>query len=595
MVTEHSESPDQALGKPPVLLSLAQFLKPYGLRIGIFLLALVFTAAVTLSIGQGLRLLIDQGFAQQSQQHLNTAIIFILLASGLMAVGTYIRFYLISWLGERVSADIRTAVFNHVVSLHPAFFETNRSGDIMSRLTSDTTLLQSIIGSSVSIALRSVISFTGALIMLLITNLKLSLIILLAVPLVLMPILIFGRKVRALSRESQDSIADVGSYAGEVMQHIKTVQSFTQEVQEKTAFSAEVERAFAVAKRRVSQRAILIAVVIMLVFSALSVMLWVGGSDVINGTMSGGELGAFIFYAILMATGVASLSEVYGELQRAAGATERLMELLHAKSDILIADNPAAKAMDLAPVLEFKNLTFCYPSRPEQPALKDFSLGIEEGKIVALVGPSGAGKSTLFDLIQRFYDPQKGGIFFGGCNIQDLHPTDLRQQIAVVQQQPTLFTGDVMYNIRYGKPEASDEQVIAAAKAAHADEFIRRLPGGYQSDLGEQGVRLSGGQRQRIAIARALLKDPRVLLLDEATSALDAESEQRVQLALDKLMRGRTTVIIAHRLATILHADLIVVMDQGQPIAAGSHQDLLSSSELYSRLAKLQFSTDKQQ
>ena len=594
MVTEHSESPDQALGKPPVLLSLAQFLKPYGLRIGIFLLALVFTAAVTLSIGQGLRLLIDQGFAQQSQQHLNTAIIFILLASGLMAVGTYIRFYLISWLGERVSADIRTAVFNHVVSLHPAFFETNRSGDIMSRLTSDTTLLQSIIGSSVSIALRSVISFTGALIMLLITNLKLSLIIMLAVPLVLMPILIFGRKVRNLSRESQDSIADVGSYAGEVIQHIKTVQSFTQETQEKNAFSREVERAFDVAKRRVSQRAILMAVVIMLVFSALSVMLWVGGSDVINGTMTGGELGAFIFYAILMATGVASLSEVYGELQRAAGATERLMELLHAENDILIAAKVAVEAKDLTPVLEFKNLRFCYPSRPQQPALDDFSLRIEEGKIVALVGPSGAGKSTLFDLIQRFYDPQKGGIFFGGRNIKDLYPTDLRQQIAVVQQQPTLFTGDVMYNIRYGKPEATDEQVMAAATAAHADEFIRHLPDGYQSDLGEQGVRLSGGQRQRIAIARALLKDPRVLLLDEATSALDAESEYMVQLALDKLMKGRTTVIIAHRLATILHADLIVVMDQGQAVATGSHNDLLSSSELYSRLAKLQFSTDKQ-
>ena len=594
MVTEHSESPDQALGKPPVLLSLAQFLKPYGLRIGIFLLALVFTAAVTLSIGQGLRLLIDQGFAQQSQQHLNTAIIFILLASGLMAVGTYIRFYLISWLGERVSADIRTAVFNHVVSLHPAFFETNRSGDIMSRLTSDTTLLQSIIGSSVSIALRSVISFTGALIMLLITNLKLSLIIMLAVPLVLMPILIFGRKVRNLSRESQDSIADVGSYAGEVIQHIKTVQSFTQETQEKNAFSREVERAFDVAKRRVSQRAILMAVVIMLVFSALSVMLWVGGSDVINGTMTGGELGAFIFYAILMATGVASLSEVYGELQRAAGATERLMELLHAENDILIAAKVAVEAKDLTPVLEFKNLRFCYPSRPQQPALDDFSLRIEEGKIVALVGPSGAGKSTLFDLIQRFYDPQKGGIFFGGRNIKDLYPTDLRQQIAVVQQQPTLFTGDVMYNIRYGKPEATDEQVMAAATAAHADEFIRHLPDGYQSDLGEQGVRLSGGQRQRIAIARALLKDPRVLLLDEATSALDAESEYMVQLALDKLMKGRTTVIIAHRLATILHADLIVVMDQGRAVATGSHNDLLSSCELYGRLAKLQFSTDKQ-
>ena len=577
-----------------MLLSLAQFLKPYSGRIGIFLFALVFTAVVTLSIGQGLRLVIDQGFSEQSQQHLNSAILFILLASALMAVGTYIRFYLISWLGERVSADIRSAVFNHVVHLHPAFFETNRSGDIMSRLTSDTTLLQSIIGSSVSIALRSVISFTGALIMLLITNLKLSLIIMLAVPLVLMPILIFGRKVRNLSRESQDSIADVGSYAGEVIQHIKTVQSFTQETQEKNAFSREVERAFDVAKRRVSQRAILMAVVIMLVFSALSVMLWVGGSDVINGTMTGGELGAFIFYAILMATGVASLSEVYGELQRAAGATERLMELLHAENDILIAAKVAVEAKDLTPVLEFKILRFCYPSRPQQPALDDFSLRIEEGKIVALVGPSGAGKSTLFDLIQRFYDPQKGGIFFGGRNIKDLYPTDLRQQIAVVQQQPTLFTGDVMYNIRYGKPEATDEQVMAAATAAHADEFIRHLPDGYQSDLGEQGVRLSGGQRQRIAIARALLKDPRVLLLDEATSALDAESEYMVQLALDKLMKGRTTVIIAHRLATILHADLIVVMDQGRAVATGSHNDLLSSCELYGRLAKLQFSTDKQ-
>jgi ATP-binding cassette subfamily B protein len=591
----NSEHSDRALGRPPILLSLAQFLKPYGGRIAIFLLALVFTAMVTLSIGQGLRLVIDQGFAQQSQQHLNTAIVFILLASAAMALGTYIRFYLISWLGERVSADIRTAVFNHVVNLHPAFFETNRSGDIMSRLTSDTTLLQSIIGSSVSIALRSIISFTGALIMLLITNLKLSLIILLAVPLVLMPILVFGRKVRNLSRQSQDSIADVGSYAGEVIQHIKTVQSFTQEALEKSAFSREVERAFAVAKRRVSQRAILMAVVILLVFSALSVMLWVGGSDVINGTMTGGELGAFIFYAILMATGVASLSEVYGELQRAAGATERLMELLHAKNDIVLADNTAAQAADLAAVLEFKHLTFCYPSRPQQPALNDFSLAIEEGKIVALVGPSGAGKSTLFDLIQRFYDPQQGGIYFGGCDIRDLDTTDLRQQIAVVQQQPTLFTGDVMYNIRYGKPDASDEQVIAAATAAHADEFIRHLPDGYQSDLGEQGVRLSGGQRQRIAIARALLKDPRILLLDEATSALDAESEHRVQLALDKLMKGRTTVIIAHRLATILHADLIVVMDQGQGMAAGSHQQLLATSELYNRLAKLQFSTDQQQ
>ena len=581
-----------AVNKLPILMVLLQFLKPYRTQILIFLIALICTAAVTLSIGQGLRLVIDQGFAQQSQQHLNTAILFIVGASVLMAIGTYIRFYLISWLGERVSADIRTAVFNHVVGLHPAFFETNRSGDIMSRLTSDTTLLQSIIGSSVSIALRSAISFSGALIMLLITNLKLSLIILLAVPVVLMPVLVFGRKVRTLSRKSQDSVADVGSYAGEVIQHIKTVQSFTQESQEQRAFAQEVEKAFAVAKRRISQRAVLMGVVILLVFGALSIMLWVGGSDVIDGNMSGGDLGAFIFYAILMATGVASLSEVYGELQRAAGATERLMELLQADNKILVAENASESAADLPAVLAFNNLTFCYPSRPEQPALRDFSLTIEQGQIVALVGPSGAGKSTLFDLIQRFYDPQHGSVLFGHCDIRQLQPSDLRQQIAVVQQQPTLFTGDVMYNIRYGKPQASDEEVIAAATAAHADEFIRRLPDGYQSDLGEQGVRLSGGQRQRIAIARALLKDPRILLLDEATSALDAESEYKVQLALDKLMKDRTTIIIAHRLATILHADQIVVMDAGARVAMGSHQDLLRSNELYARLARLQFSTD---
>ena len=592
-MSEPSISPSaDAVGKLPVLKVLIQFLQPYRTQITIFLFALVCTAAVTLSIGQGLRLVIDQGFAQQSQQHLNTAILFIVGASMLMAIGTYVRFYLISWLGERVSADIRTAVFNHIVGLHPAFFETNRSGDIMSRLTSDTTLLQSIIGSSVSIALRSAISFSGALIMLLITNLKLSLIILFAVPVVLMPVLIFGRKVRALSRKSQDSVADVGTYAGEVIQHIKTVQSFTQEPQEKLAFAQEVERAFAIAKRRISQRAVLMAVVILLVFGALSIVLWVGGSDVISGSMSGGDLGAFIFYAVLMATGVASLSEVYGELQRAAGATERLMELLQADNKILVAEDAIDEAINLPAALSLNDVTFCYPSRPDQPALKNFSLAIEQGKIIALVGPSGAGKSTLFDLIQRFYDPQSGAVLFGHCDIRQLQPSDLRQQIAVVQQQPTLFTGDVMYNIRYGKPEATDDEVVAAATAAHADEFIRRLPEGYQSDLGEQGVRLSGGQRQRIAIARALLKNPRILLLDEATSALDAESEYKVQLALDKLMKGRTTIIIAHRLATILHADQIVVMDAGERVAMGSHQDLLNSNELYARLASLQFSSD---
>jgi len=558
----------------------------------VFLLALLVTAGITLSIGQGLRLVIDQGFAGESIEGLNIAIAFIMGGAVIMALGTYVRFYLISWLGERVSADIRAAVFDHVVGLHPAFFETNRSGDIMSRLTSDTTLLQSIIGSSLSIALRSSISSAGALIMLFITNFKLSLVVIFAIPAVLLPILYFGRKVRDLSRKSQDSVASVGSYAGEVIQQIKTVQSFTQEPLEKKAFGEEVERAFRVAKKRISQRAILTAVVIMAVFTALSAMLWFGGRDVITGQMTGGDLGAFIFYAMLMAVGMASLSEVYGELQRAAGAAERLMELLHAPKEIISAEIIQAEVEHLPAVLEFDSVSFNYPSRPTQAALDGFSLKIPEGKILALVGPSGAGKSTLFALIQRFYDPQEGTLLFGGHNIRDLDLMRLRQQIAVVEQQPTLFTGDVMYNIRYGKTSATDEEVKAAAEAAHADEFIRTLPNGYESNLGEQGVRLSGGQRQRIAIARALLKNPRILLLDEATSALDAESEYKVQLALERLMKNRTTVIIAHRLATILHADQIVVMDEGRNIAAGSHQELLVNNALYARLAALQFSAD---
>ena len=572
--------------------SLLRFLSPYKREIAVFLVALLLTAGITLSIGQGLRLLIDGGFAQQSKDNLNTGVLFIIGMAILMATGTYVRFYLISWLGERVSADIRTAVFNHVISLHPAFFETNRSGDIMSRLTSDTTLLQSIIGSSMSIALRSGISSLGALIMLLATNFKLSLIILAAVPAILVPILYFGRRVRNLSRQSQDSIASVGSYAGEVIQQIKIVQSFTQESFEKAAFGVEVEGAFRVAKKRIGQRAILTALVILAIFGALSAMLWFGGRDVMAGTMTGGDLGAFLFYAMLMAVGIASLSEVYGELQRAAGATERLMELLHAPNEIKLSELVKVNVSNLPATLAFDAVTFCYPSRPHQPALNQFSINIPDGKIVALVGPSGAGKSTLFALIQRFYDPQAGTLQFGGSNIRELNLEHLRQQIAAVDQQPTLFTGDVMYNIRYGKSGATDAQVVEAAKAAHADDFINQLPLGYASNLGEQGVRLSGGQRQRIAIARALLKDPRILLLDEATSALDSESEYKVQLALDKLMKGRTTVIIAHRLSTILHADEIIVMEGGKKVAAGSHQELLSASPLYARLAELQFSTD---
>lgn len=570
--------------------SLFGFLRPYRPQVLIFLAALLVTAAITLSIGQGLRFVIDRGFVGQSLIGLNFAVTFIMGAAVLMAVGTYIRFYLISWLGERVSADIRTAVFSHIVGLHPSFFETNRSGDIMSRLTADTTLLQSIIGSSFSIALRSVISFFGALIMLVFTNAKLSLIVLIATPVIFLPILYFGRRVRNLSRLSQDSVASVGSYAGEIIQNIKTVQSFTQETLEKKAFGEEVEHAFTVAKKRIRQRSILTAVVILAVFGALCAMLWFGGRDVIVGNMSGGDLGAFIFYATLMALSLASLSEVYGEIQRAIGAAERLMELLNAPVEIFSPIFIKEHAESLPAEIKFSELSFYYPSRPNIAAIDTFNLSISEGKVVALVGPSGAGKSSMFGLLQRFYDPQEGSISFGGCDIRELDLTSLRRQIGVVEQQPTLFTGDVMYNIRYGMSDASDDEVIEAAKAAHADEFIRRLPDGYKSDLGEQGVRLSGGQRQRIAIARALLKNPKILLLDEATSALDAESEKKVQLALEKLMDGRTTVIIAHRLSTILHADLIVVMDDGKKIAQGNHEELLKSSSLYARLADLQFS-----
>ena len=570
--------------------SLLGFMTPYRPQVLIFLVALLMTAAITLSIGQGLRFVIDRGFGGQSLNGLNFAVTFIMGAAVLMAVGTYVRFYLISWLGERVSADIRTAVFSHIVGLHPSFFETNRSGDIMSRLTADTTLLQSIIGSSFSIALRSVISFFGALIMLVFTNAKLSLIVLIATPVIFLPILYFGRRVRNLSRLSQDSVASVGSYAGEIIQNIRTVQSFTQETLEKKAFGEEVEHAFTVAKKRIRQRSILTAVVILAVFGALCAMLWFGGRDVIVGNMSGGDLGAFIFYATLMALSLASLSEVYGEIQRAIGAAERLMELLNAPVEIFSPIFIKEQAESLPAEIKFSELSFYYPSRPNIAALDTFNLSISEGKVVALVGPSGAGKSSLFGLLQRFYDPQEGGISFGGCDIRELDLTSLRRQIGVVEQQPTLFTGDVMYNIRYGMSDASDDEVIEAAKAAHADEFIRRLPDGYKSDLGEQGVRLSGGQRQRIAIARALLKNPKILLLDEATSALDAESEKKVQLALEKLMVGRTTVIIAHRLSTILHADEIVVMDSGQKIAQGNHEELLKSNSLYARLADLQFS-----
>ena len=552
-------------------------------------LALLFTAAATLSMGLGVQVLIDEGFGGGSNNSLKGAIALFFAIAAAMAFGTFIRFYLVSWLGERVSADIRKQVFDNIVRLHPGFFETNRSLEIMSRITTDTTLLQTIIGSSFSMALRSSLTTTGALVMMFITNLKLSMIIALGVPLVLLPILVFGRRVRRLSNQSQDSIASVGSYAGEVIQNIRVVQSYTREEFESDAFNHEVERAFSIAQKRIWQRSMLVCGAILLLFAGMSGMLWEGGQDVITGQMSGGELGAFVFYAIMVGTGLTTISEVWGDLQRAAGAAERLVELIHTESLINDPEGTVTATSSEQPELRIDRVTFCYPTRPEQAALENFTLDIKAGKSLALVGPSGAGKSTVFELLLRFYDPAIGRILLDGQDIRGFSLQQLRENVALVPQQPALFTGDVRYNIAYGKPDASDDEIRAAACAAHAHDFISALPDGYQSHLGEMGVRLSGGQRQRIALARAILNNPKILLLDEATSALDTESEYQVQLALQELMQNRTTVIIAHRLSTILHADKIAVLDAGQLVATGSHSQLLEECELYARLANLQF------
>jgi ATP-binding cassette subfamily B protein len=587
-ISDHSS----AKNKPKAfssLLPIFAFIKPYKLMLALALFALLITAAVNLSLGQGVKFVIDSGFIAGSVEQLQSAILALIGLISLLAVGTFSRFYLMSWLGERVSADMRKAVFNRIVTLHPSYFEENRSGELMSRLTTDTALLQSIIGSSFSMALRSILLLIGGLVMLMVTNFKLTLFVIFSVPIILIPMMIYGRKVRKLAESSQDAIADVGTYAGEIIQNIKVVQSYTHEVKEQYAFAHEVEKAFSVAKQRVKQRSYLIAIVIFLTFGAISAMLWVGGMDVLKGQMSAGELGAFIFYAIIVAMSVATIAEVYGELQRAAGSATRLLALLEIESDIKELVSPKVMNNHAQSVISFKEVDFCYPSRPDSAALHQINLAIPTGKIVALVGPSGAGKTTLFELLQRFYDPQKGSISFNDIDIAELKLTDLRQAMGMVPQHPILFSSDVWHNIRYGKPQASDEEVISAATKAHAHEFIKQLPQGYASFLGEQGVRLSGGQKQRIALARAILKDPEVLLLDEATSALDAESEYHVQAALDELMTNRTTLIIAHRLATVIHADLIVVMDQGRIIDQGDHKSLLKSSKLYQRLCELQF------
>jgi ATP-binding cassette, subfamily B, bacterial len=571
------------------LLVLLRFAMPYRWHIAGATVALVIAAGTTLALGSGLRLLIDQGFGAGDSSLLDRAVLALFGVSVLLAFGTFARFYLVSWVGERVVADIRKAVFDHIIGLSPGFFEITRTGEVVSRLTTDTTLLQVVVGSSVSIALRNALLIIGGMVMLFVTSPKLTLLVLAVVPLVVAPIVLFGRKVRLLSRLSQDRIADVSAEASEALYGIRTVQAFAHEPHDRRRFAERTEDAFRVALTRIRWRAVLTGVVILLVFGSISVVLWIGGADVVRGNLSAGQLSAFVFYAVVLAGALGAVSEVIADLQRAAGAMERIAELLATRPTIVTPADPKPLPSPTRGAISFEHVTFHYPSRPTIPALDDFTLEVRPGERVAIVGPSGAGKTTVMQLLLRFYDPDAGTIRFDGADVRDLDPSVLRGAIGVVPQDATIFAASARDNIRYARPDASDADVLSAARAAHAMDFLDRLPQGLDTFLGERGVRLSGGQRQRIAIARAILRNPALLLLDEATSALDAESERIVQAALDEVMKDRTTIVIAHRLATVLKADRIVVLDKGRIDAIGTHADLSRAGGLYAKLAALQF------
>ena len=566
------------------------FIHPYRKAVAGAIVALVITAGITLGLGQGLRILVDQGLATGSPASLARAVgLFFVLVLGL-AAGSFARFYLVSWIGERVVADIRKRVFNHLIDLNPGFFESNRALEIQSRFTADTTVLQSVIGSTVSIALRNALMLIGGLLLLFITNAKLASVIVLGFPLVIVPIVIFGRRVRQLSRLSQDRVADVGSYVGENLTQIKTLQAFNHQPHDRQHFSKVSENAFDIAHARIRQRAWLTTMAITLVMGAVGVVIWIGGLDVIYGRITPGELAAFVFYSLLVGVAAGAISEVIGELQRAAGSAARLFELLQTKSEFQRSlDLPERFPQPVKGEIRLEHLTFSYPGRSAQPALQDICLEVRAGETLAIVGPSGAGKSTLFDLLLHLYQPSGGCVRIDGTDTRDVSLQALRSCFALVPQNPALFYGTVADNIRYARPQATQAEVEEAANISYAHEFIVALPDGYQTRLGDGGLGLSGGQKQRLAIARALLADAPILLLDEATSALDAHSENLVQQAMPALTAGRTTLVIAHRLATVRDADRIAVFDQGRLLAVGNHQQLMQENSLYQRLAELQF------
>ena len=575
------------------LRALMPFILQYPWRVIGAFVSLVLAAASTLTLPVAVRYVIDNGFSGTDAAAVDIYFKAMMTVAVVIGIASASRFYFVSWLGERVTSDLRLAVYTHITKLSPSFFEVTKTGEVLSRLTADTTLIKTVVGSSASIALRNIFMFIGAAIMLSITSLSLSSLAVLILPMIIVPMILFGRMVRRLSRASQDRIADTSAMASETIQSIQVVQAFTHEEEDRRKFSEIVENSFATAKMRVMARSLLTALAFTLVFAGVVGILWLGAQKVVTGDMTSGTLGQFIIYAILCSTAIAALSEVWGDIQLAAGATERLVEILEVEPQIKAPQNPVHIPERINGHVDFKDVTFHYPTRPKIAALDSFSFSVSPGETVALVGPSGAGKSTVFQLLMRFYDPSAGFVGLDEVNLQQADPLDIRQQISIVPQETVIFADTVYQNILFGRPSASANEVYVAADKALADNFVRQLPEGYDTKLGERGVTLSGGQRQRIAIARAILRNAPLLLLDEATSALDAESEKVVQTALERLMEGRTTLVIAHRLATVLKADRIIVMDSGKVIATGTHAQLLEQEGLYQRLANLQFGEGK--